>query len=40
MRGRAQPAFMSPEMAADERQNGVTGRPAQTGVHPPGYSGG
>jgi hypothetical protein len=38
--GRPQPAFISPDMAADERQNGVAGRPAQTGVHLHGYSGG
>jgi hypothetical protein len=37
---RRQPACIRPDMAAHERQNGVTGRPGPTGVHPPGYGGG
>ncbi|HZQ78465.1 MAG TPA: cobaltochelatase subunit CobN [Acidimicrobiia bacterium] len=36
----AQPAFLRPDIAAEERRNGGAGPPGATGVHPPGYSGG
>src|SRR5439155_27177542 len=39
-RARRRPAFLRPDRAAEERQNGVTGRPGPTGVHLPGSSGG